>query len=282
MNGTARISGTTRLYVVLGCPVTQVRSPALMNPLFARLGVDAVLVPVHARPEHLERIVDGLRCVGNVDGIFVTVPHKAAVVAFADRCSPMVQIAGSANALRREADGSWYAETFDGLGFVAGLVNAGHDPRGRRVVLVGAGGAGSAIAAALLAAGVDGLSVCDPDAGRLAGLRSRLDAHWPGRTVTSAGPELDVADIVVNATPLGLDPGDPLPFRPDLLRPGGVVADIIMNPRETRLLREAAALGHHVHYGIHMLDGQLDSYRAFFRLDDAATTTRPRDVSRQT
>nr|AXL06299.1 shikimate dehydrogenase [uncultured bacterium] len=70
----------------------------------------------------------------------------------------------------------------------------------------------------------------------------------------------------MNATPLGLRPGDPLPFRPDSLAPRSVVADIIMKPRETRLLREAAALGHDVHYGIHMLDGQLDSYRAFFGL----------------
>jgi shikimate dehydrogenase len=266
MTGIPPISGTTHLYVVLGDPVTQVQSPALMNPLFARLGIDAVLVPVHVRAEHLERTVDGLRCVDNVDGIFVTVPHKAAVVALADRCSPTVEITGSANALRREAGGGWYAENFDGVGFVTGLVAAGHDPKGARVALVGAGGAGSAIAAALLAAGADRLSVCDPDTARLDGLRSRLDAHWPGRTVTSAGPDLDGAGIVVNATPLGLRPDDPLPLRPELLPPGGVVADIIMKPRETRLLREAAALGHHVHYGIHMLDGQLDSYRAFFDL----------------
>nr|AXL06026.1 shikimate dehydrogenase [uncultured bacterium] len=266
MTGNPPISGTTRLYVVLGDPVVQVQSPALMNPLFQRLGVDAVLVPVHARPEHLERIVGGLRCVGNVDGIFVTVPHKAAVAGLADRRSPMVEITGSANALRREADGCWYAENFDGLGFVTGLVDAGHDPRGRRVALVGAGGAGSAIAAALLAAGAERLSVCDPDTAKLEGLRSRLDAHWPDRTFTSAEPRLEGAHIVVNASPLGLRADDPLPFRPDLLPPGSVVADIIMKPRETRLLREAAALGHQVHYGMHMLAGQVDSYRAFFGL----------------
>ena len=260
------ISGATRLYVVLGDPVTQVQSPALMNPLFARLGIDAVLVPVHARPAHLARIVGGLRCVGNIDGIFVTVPHKTAIVTLADRYSPTVAIAGSANALRREADGSWYAENFDGAGFVTGLVRAGLDPKGTRVALIGAGGAGSAIAAALLAAGADRLSVCDPDTGRLAGLGARLDARFPGRTSTSDQPGLAGADLVVNATPLGLAPDDPLPFRPDLLPAGAVVADIIMAPRETRLLREAAALGHRVHYGIHMLDGQLDSYREFFHI----------------
>jgi shikimate dehydrogenase len=261
------ISGTTRLYVVLGDPVAQVRSPALMNPLFAQLGIDAVLVPVHVTPAHLAQVVGGLRCAGNVDGIFVTVPHKAAVVGLADRCSPMVEVTGSANALRREADGSWYAENFDGSGFVAGLIGAGHDPKGSRVALVGAGGAGSAIAAALLAAGADRLSVCDQDTAKLAGLRARLDAHWPGRTDTSATPHLAGADIVVNATPLGLKPDDPLPFRPALLPAGSVVADIIMSPHETRLLVAAAARGHDIHHGIHMLDGQLDSYRAFFGLD---------------
>ncbi len=265
--GGVTVSGTTRLYVVLGDPVAQVQSPGLLNPLFAELGVDAVLVPVLAEPAHLERIVAGLRCVGNLDGIFVTVPHKAAVAGLADRRSPMVEITGSANALRREAGGRWYAENFDGTGFVAGLVAAGHDPKTQRVALVGAGGAGSAIAAALLAAGADRLAVCDPDTAKLTALRARLDARWPGRTVTSAGPDTAGADIVVNATPLGLRPGDPLPFRPEGLSPGCVVADIIMKPRETRLLREAAALGFRVHYGIHMLDGQLDSYRAFFGLD---------------
>lgn len=266
MPGNAPISGTTRLYVVLGDPVGQVQSPALLNPVFARLGIDAVLVPVHAKPEHLHEIVGGLRRMGNVDGVFVTVPHKAAIVALADRHSPMVQLAGSANALRREADGSWYAENFDGVGFVAGLVGAGHDVEGCRVALVGAGGAGSAVAAALLAAGADRITVCDPDSARLDALRSRLDVHWPGRTVTSAQPLLDGAGIVVNATPLGLHPDDPLPVRPELLPPGAVVADIIMKPRDTRLLRAAAALGHQLHHGFHMLDGQLDSYRAFFGL----------------
>lgn len=260
------ISGTTRLYAVLGDPVTQVQSPGLMNPLFARLGIDAVLVPVHASPAHLAEVVGGLRCAGNVDGIFVTVPHKIAAVGLADRCGPMVEITGATNALRREPDGRWYAENFDGIGFVTGLTAAGHDPKDSGVALVGAGGAGSAIAAALLAAGTGRLAVCDPDTAKLSGLLARLDAHWPGRTVTSATPLLEGADIVVNATPLGLRPGDPLPLRPESLPPGAVVADIIMAPRETRLLREAAARGHRVHHGIHMLDGQLASYREFFGL----------------
>jgi shikimate dehydrogenase len=260
------ISGTTRLYAVLGDPVGQVRAPGLMNPLFAKLGLDAVLVPVHAPPQDLEPVVRGLRCVANLDGMFVTVPHKAAARRLADRCSRTAALADGANVLRREADDRWFADNFDGSGFVAGLYGAGHEPKGTRATLVGAGGAGSAIAVALLVAGVDRLSVHDVDEGRLRGLVARLEQHWPGRTQACSRPLPADTDIAVNASPLGLRPDDPLPFSPRDLRTGSLVADIIMDPHETRLLKEASALGHRVHHGIHMLRGQLDSYRAFFNL----------------
>lgn len=122
------ISGTTRLYAVLGDPVTQVQSPGLLNPVFVGLGVDAVLVPVHVRRDDLVHVVRGLQRVGNLDGLFVTVPHKTAAAHLADRRSRTVEISGSANALRREPDGAWLAANFDGSGFVAGLVGAGHSP----------------------------------------------------------------------------------------------------------------------------------------------------------
>ncbi|MEU0744482.1 ThiF family adenylyltransferase [Streptomyces sp. NPDC006134] len=260
------IRGTTRLYAVLGDPVAQVQAPALLNPVLAELHRDAVVVPVHVRPQHLETVVRGLQRVANLDGMFVTVPHKAAVRRLADRCGATVGIVGSANVLRREADGGWLAENFDGSGFVAGLVGAGHEPQGGRAALVGAGGAGSAIAAALLAAGVDRLCVYDTDTVKLSGLVARLDVRWPGRVHALTGPHLRDVDIAVNATPLGLRADDPLPFPLEPLPPGCVVADIIMKPRETRLLREAAARGHRIHHGIHMLEGQLNSYRAFFGL----------------
>ncbi|MEU8467258.1 ThiF family adenylyltransferase [Streptomyces sp. NPDC029006] len=260
------VGGRTRLYAVLGDPVEQVRSPGLLNPLFARLGIDAVLIPVHVRPADLESVVRGLQRVGNLDGLFVTVPHKTAAALLADRRSRTVEITGSANVLRRESDGAWLAENFDGSGFVTGLARAGHQPKGAKVALVGAGGAGSAIAAALLDAGVDRLTITDPDTPRLTALVGRLAAHWPGRVHAMGRPPLDDTGIAVNATPLGLHPDDPLPFEPRELRPGTVVADIIMKPRDTRLLRDAAAHGLPVHHGSHMLTEQLDSYRAFFAL----------------
>ncbi|GGT63050.1 shikimate dehydrogenase family protein [Streptomyces purpureus] len=262
-----RITGTTRLYAVLGDPVAQVQAPTMVNPLLARLSRDAVLVPVHVRHDQLAAVVTGLKAVENLDGLLVTVPHKVAVRRFADLESPAVQLSGSANVLRREPDGRWHADNFDGAGFVAGLEAAGHRPAGSRVTLVGTGGAGCAIAPALLAAGVDHLVLCDLDPARTAALAARLDTRWPGRTTHATRPDVDGADLVVNATPLGLRESDPLPFDPAGLAPGTLVADIIMKPRETRLLRTALAHGLPVHYGAPMLESQVALYREYFSLD---------------
>ncbi|ASQ93326.1 MULTISPECIES: shikimate dehydrogenase [Streptomyces] len=260
------ISGTTRLYAVVGDPVAQVQSPGLLNPLFADQGLDAVLVPVEVRPDDLEQVIRGLQRIGNLDGIFVTVPHKADAARLADRHSRTVEIAGTSNVLRRETDGRWFAENFDGAGFVAGLARAGHEIRGSRVALAGAGGAGSAIAAALLTAGATRIAVTDPDRPKLDALVGRLARYWPGRVHAVAEPALNDSDLAVNATPLGLRSSDPLPFPPEALAPGAAVADIIMKPHETPLLRQAAALGHHVHHGIDMLKGQVEFYCEFFGL----------------
>ncbi|WP_030325685.1 shikimate dehydrogenase family protein [Streptomyces sp. NRRL B-3229] len=267
-----RITGRTRLFAVLGDPVRQVRAPELLNPVFAQLGLDAVLVPVHASVLHLGEVVRGLQRAGNVDGLLVTVPHKAAARAFADVQSAAVRLAGSTNALRRGADGRWYAENFDGAGFVAGLVAAGHPPAGQRVTLVGAGGAGGAIAAALVLAGVARLDVVDVDPARVRMLLDRLSDHAPGVVREGATPSGDTADLVVNATPLGLREDDPLPFDPARLAPGTLVADIIMSPPETRLLHTAAAHGLATHRGAPMLTEQLRMYREFFDLHPTEAT----------
>ncbi|CAJ59584.1 Aminoquinate/shkimate dehydrogenase [Frankia alni ACN14a] len=265
------MSGTTRLYAVIGDPVAQVQAPSLLNPLFARLAIDAVLVPVHARPASFATVLRGLAATGNLDGVLVTIPHKVAACALATEHSAAARISGSANVLRPIPGGGWRADNFDGAGFVRGLTAAGHPVRGRRVALMGAGGAGSAIAVALLDAGCGPLSVHDPDRAKCAALLARLDEHWPGRAaaVAVAEPALGDADLAVNATPLGLRPEDPLPFPPAALPAGCVVADIIMKPPRTRLLDAAGALGLATHPGIHMLAHQVDLYRSFFQLGPA-------------
>lgn len=264
------ISGTTRLFAVIGDPVAQVKAPALLNPLFARLSLDAVLFPVHAEPQHFAQVITGLQRTTNVDGLLITVPHKISACAFADELGHAAALTGSANAMRRDGKGRWLAENFDGQGFVAGLSHHGHAPKGKVVRLVGAGGAGRAIAAAVLQAEAAHLLVHDPDREGREALRGRLEEHWPGR-ITVLGPAegaLD-CDIAVNATPLGMRPGDPLPFDPGSLGGSTVVADIIMEPRDTPLLLAASALGLPILRGHHMLDHQLSLYRTFFGLRKA-------------
>jgi shikimate dehydrogenase len=258
------ITGKTRLVAVLGDPVAQVRAPSLLNGLFAV--DDVVVVPVHARPDDLAAVMRGLQAAVNLVGLLVTVPHKVAALRYADVRSDAAELAGGANALRRLDDGSWHADNFDGAGFVAGLAQAGHAPDGKRVVLVGAGGAGAAIAPAVLGAGAAQLALHDLDDTRLKEVVEHLRPHWPGQVSVCTEADLSSADIVVNATPLGLRPDDPLPFDPAGLRPGALVADIVMKPRETRLLQRAAGLGYPVAYGEPMLRNQVDLYRTYFGL----------------
>jgi shikimate dehydrogenase len=233
------------------------------------------VVPVHVGADELGTVVRGLQAVRNVTGLLVTVPHKIDMLRYASAVSPAASLAGSANALRREPDGSWHADNFDGAGFVAGLVARGYPPAGRHVALAGAGGAGAAIATALLTAGVSLLTVHDRDSGRMTALVDRLAGTWPGRVRATAVPGFAAADIVVNATPLGLWADDELPFDPAGLRAGALVADIVMKPRHTRLLRAAAELGHPIQYGEPMLAHQIDMYRDYFALDPVAARSRP-------
>jgi shikimate dehydrogenase len=258
--------GATRLYGVIGDPITQVQVPALLNRVFAERLVDAVMVPFHARAGDISVVLAGLKCFANLDGLLVTVPHKFAVLDHLDRASLDVELAGSANAVRREADGTWSGENFDGQGFVAGLKQAGHDPRGKSVALIGTGGAGVAIAAALLGSGVSCLRLTDILPARADGLARRLDDRWPGVVQVHATTELDGVEIAINATPIGLRDTDPLPFELDDLPRDAVVADIIMQPQETRLLQVATQRGFRIHHGIHMLTEQIPLYSRFFRI----------------
>ena len=258
-------SGATRLFAVIGHPVAQVQAPALMNRLFVDRMVDAVLVPIEVAPAAFHVMIEGLKRIANLDGILVTVPYKFVACDHADRLGDAARLAGSANALRREADGSWTADNFDGVGFVRGLVGAGYDPRGKVVSLVGAGGAGASIAPALLARGARLLVLSDVSAERAMQLDGRLEAKWPRQVRVASAPAVE-SDILINATPVGLRAEDPLPFELDGVRADAVVADIIMKPAETRLLRAAVARGLRVHPGIHMLSEQIELYRQFFRI----------------
>jgi shikimate dehydrogenase len=256
---------TRRLNAIIGDPIAQARSPEVFNRLFAERGVDAEMVALHVRPAQLQAALDGLAAIENFGGAVITIPHKPAAAALAAQRSPRVQLAGAANALKRTPAG-WAADLFDGVGFVAGLARSGRRPDIESAAIVGAGGAGVAIATALLEAGAGRVALHDIDVARAEAACLRLSATWPGRVEVRLPGSSD--RIVVNATPAGMRETDPLPIDLGKLDPRALVADAIMKPPRTALLIEAARRGHPVQEGRHMLDAQAEALWDFLDMGE--------------
>jgi shikimate dehydrogenase len=258
------VDGATRLYAIIGDPVEQVKSPQTLTPRFHALGRNALLVPVHVPSADFDTIVPALMRVGNLDGIIATVPFKSRIMKFCDRILDTGRQVGATNAVRREADGSWTADMFDGRGLIRGLLQRGIEIAGRRALLLGAGGAGSATGFALAEAGAASVTVYEIDGAKAERLAAGIRAAYPKCRTVAGAPSLDGHDMLVNATPVGM-PGDkrlPVPF--ERLDPSLLVCDVIMKPEVTPLLRLAQECGCTAIGGRAMLDGQVDELLKFF------------------
>ena len=252
------ITGRTRIFAILGDPVAHVRTPETFNALAATRGCDAAMVPIQVPAADLPAVVAGLRAMANLGGFIVTVPHKTAIVPLLDTLSEAARRVGAVNAVRREPDGTLAGEILDGVGFVAGLRAAGHEPRDRSVYLAGAGGAACAIAFALADAGAARLTIFNRTAERAIGLLTRLQVHRPALPLAVGTRDPSGHDIVVNTTSQGLHEGDALPIDVEALTADQLVAEIIMEPVVTPLLAAANAAGCRTHPGLPMLKCQLD------------------------
>lgn len=257
------ISGTSAIYLMLADPIGQVRSPVLVNEMFAREGIDAIMVPLNVAADGIEEFWSGLRTLKNVRGLIVSVPFKAAARHLSDRAGPHASLIGTANAVRREADGSFTCENFDGLGFAAALKMGGHSITGRRALLAGAGGAGSAIAFMLASEGAAAITIADAEQGRAETLAAAVTRAYPAVRTDAGEANPTGHDLVINATPMGMKPGDPFPLAVQNLTPAMTVMDIVMKPRETALLTHARKLGCSVQYGAAMTDSQMDLWVDF-------------------
>ena len=258
------ITGKTRLLAIVGDPIDKVRSPESFCRLFELNGYDAIMVPVHVAPSDLAAAVTGLKRMRNLDGIIATMPHKAACLALADAVLETGRLVGAVNALRPRPDGRWEADMFDGRGFVAGLWAHGHDPAGKRVALIGAGGAGSAIAVSLCQAGIASVTVHELDRPKAEQLATTLRTAFPRVAARVGAPDLATADILINATPIGMQPDDPLPWDLAGLRPGTVVGDVTTKPEVTPFIDAARSKGVATVTGRDMYEGQVRELGAFF------------------
>lgn len=264
------ITGTTRVFFIVGDPVAQVRAPEIYNPLFQRHGIDAVLVPMKVPPALLPGFVQHAMRVDNVGGLWVTIPHKAPMLVLMDRVSDLATMAGAVNAVRRNADGTIEGALFDGLGFVKGLDHFGIPVPGRRVLVVGAGGGGQAVTSALAQRGPAHLALYNRTAAKAHALAASVQATTgvPVQVATTADPA--GFDLVVNCTSQGLKPDDALPFDVQRLSAGAAVVDIIMSRQPTPLLRACTARGITAHPGFEMLVWQVPEVLRFFGMPELA------------
>jgi len=260
------INGHTEIIAHIGYPTHSFKAPMIYNPFFEEAGVNAVVVPMGCRAEEFPAFLPLVFRLSNIRGALITMPHKVSVVSMLDEVTPAVRVAGACNAVRLSSEGRLQGDMFDGEGFVRGLRTKGFNPQGCRALVVGSGGVGRAIAASLAAAGVAQLSLFDVDAASADGLAARVREHFSSVQVQTGSRDPAGFDLVVNATPLGMNENDPLPFDVQRLAPSTFVGEVVMKRETTALLAAAQALGCRTQVGTDMLYEQIPAYLEFFGL----------------
>jgi shikimate dehydrogenase len=269
LKGCVVLSGKTLLIAHLGYPTESFKAPMIYNPWFEQQGIDAVVVPMGVQAPDYAQALRALARITNLRGALVTMPHKVTTLQLADEASPAARIAGASNALLLRPDGSWFADQFDGAGFVRGLQRKGQPIAGSSVLISGCGGVGSAIAASIAQQGPARMSLFDRQGEAADALRGRLLEHYPALDVRTGDADPAGHDIVVNATPLGMRDTDPLPFDVTRLVPGCFVGEVVMKSEHTPLLRAALERGCRVQVGTDMLFEMIPAYLEFFGFGSA-------------
>ncbi len=265
------ISGKTTLIAHIGYPTEAFKAPLIYNPWFEQRGIDAVVMPMGVKTEDYPLALKSLFKLTNIHGALITMPHKVATVALLDEATTAVKIAGACNAILKRTDGTLRGDMFDGAGFTRGLTHKGFTCAGAKCLVVGCGGVGSAIAASLAAEGVGSISLFDVDAAVARALSARLRQHYPELAVRIGSNDPAGQDLVVNCTPLGMKPGDPLPVDVTRLAPSTFVGEVVMKIEITPLLRAARERGCRFQVGTDMLFEMIPAYLEFFGFGTATS-----------
>jgi shikimate dehydrogenase len=273
-SSTVFIDGASYLTFIVGDPVDTLKSPHTLTAAFRARGFNAVMLPAHVAADHIEAFLDGARHIQNLRGCLITMPHKLRVAGYCARLSARATFLGAVNIIRRQPTGKWFGDNLDGEGFMRALapgLGLG-SVAGKAAFLMGAGGVGSAIALALLSAGLSRLRVRDQDVARQHDLISRLDKLYPGRAAAADGTGDN--DLVINATPRGMNINDP----PSIVltehnRPA-LVADVVTSAAPTSLIAQAREMGIATVTGLEMLTTQIELAIAFFHLNGSPSQSR--------
>ena len=260
------INGHTELIAHIGYPTHSFKAPMIYNPWFTKAGVNARVIPMGCKPADYPEFLKLVFKLSNIRGALITMPHKVTTIALLDEVLPAAAIAGACNAVRLGPNGQLQGDMFDGEGFVRGVMRKGVTLKNVSALVVGCGGVGCAIAASLAAAGVAKLGLFDVNKTSVLGLGERLKRHYPLLQVTTDSKDPVGFDLVVNATPLGMNTGDPMPLDVSRIAPSTFVGEVVMTTEMTAFLAAAADRGCQVQIGSDMLFEQIPAYLEFFGL----------------
>jgi shikimate dehydrogenase len=274
-----KINGSTAIIPHVGVPTYSFRSPMIYNPWFAAKGINCVVVPMGCEVENFPRLLPELFALRNTVGALITMPHKQSVVGLLAEVTEAVKICGACNAVKKDSAGRLVGDMFDGEGFTRGVKNKGRQISGTSALVVGSGGVGSAIAASLAKEGVARLCLRDANPKAAEALAARLVASYPNLTVETGTQSTAGQDILVNASPLGMKDGDPLPMDLSHANPAAFVGEVVLSKEITPLLAEARRRGMQTQVGTDMLFEQIPAYLEYFGFPQA-TAQELRDYSK--
>ncbi len=258
------ITGHTEIIAHIGYPTHSFKAPMIYNPYFDSANIDAVVVPMGCKADDYPVFLKSVFNLSNIRGALITMPHKVTTVGLLDEVSAAVKVAGACNAVKRLPDGRLVGDMFDGEGFVRGVLRKGLKLQGARVLVVGSGGVGCAIAASLAGAGIAAITLYDVNATSAQALGARLKEHHPQIDVQTGSNDPQGYDLVVNATPMGMNPGDPLPIDMDRVSSNTFIGEVVMKTEITPFLAAARAKGCATQVGTDMLFEQIPAYLEFF------------------
>ena len=258
------IDGHTELIAHIGYPTHSFKSPLIYNPYFEKEGINALVVPMGCQAAHYPAFLKSVFNLTNIRGALITMPHKVSTVDLLDEVTKTVRVAGACNAVKRDEKGCLVGDMFDGAGFVRGVQRKGFDLKSKRVLVVGTGGVGSAIAASLAAENIAAISLFDVNRASCEGLALRLQSEYPQIKVEVGSCDPDGHNLVVNATPMGMNEGDPLPMDVSRIAPETFVGEVVMRQEMTAFLQAAHQRGCQVQVGSDMLFEQIPAYLEYF------------------
>lgn len=261
-----KINGYTELIAHIGYPTHSFKAPMIYNPFFVKHDINAVVVPMGCKPDDFPVFLKSVFQLSNIRGALITMPHKVSTVGLLDEVSATVKVAGACNAVKRTEEGRLIGDMFDGAGFVRGVQRKGFDLTGKRVLVVGSGGVGCAIAASLAGAKIAAITLFDVNTASADALGQRLTQNYPHIDVKTGSNDPAEHDLVVNATPMGMNEGDALPMDVSRISPDAFVGEVVMKTEMTAFLQAAKNRGCRVQVGSDMLFEQIPAYLEFFGL----------------